>query len=216
MGRKRIAVAFPPVSASTVQKLFARWAGVENTVRIYADDMEEFDEIVERIQASEDEAFNILADSPAPVIEFAENLSSEITGKYFFEKYHQDYYQKRIKQLHAAGKYASIHIDGTLKGCLPLLEHAGFDAAEAVTPAPIGDIEIEDLRKWSGDRIVIWGGLPGALFSPLYSEEEFENHLERVFRTFPVGSRFVLGVADQVPPDGLISRVKRVREFIGD
>jgi hypothetical protein len=131
------------------------------------------------------------------------------------KKYNSEYYTKRINQLHEAGKYVSIHIDGTLRGCFELLEEAGFDAAEAVTPAPVGDILLEDLRKHSGSKMIIWGGLPGALFSPHYSEDEFDRHLNAVLATFKEDPLFVLGVADQVPPDGLISRIRKVRERIG-
>jgi Uroporphyrinogen decarboxylase (URO-D). len=213
-GELGIPAGIAPISVSPIQKLLARWAGVENTINIYMDDMDEFEEIILKIQDTEDEVFEILKRSPAQYIEFAENLSSEITGKNFFEKYNMPYYKKRIKQLHDSGKYVGIHIDGTLGSCLPLLEPCGFDVAEAVTPSPIGDIDVEDLRKVAGNNIVIWGGLPGALFSPQYPEQEFEEHLKKVMDTFTVGSKFVLGVADQVPPDGLISRVRKVREMI--
>ena len=213
-GDAGIPVGLAPISVSPIQKLLTRWAGIENTLCIFMDNRDEFEEIIGRLKSSEDEVFEILKRSPARLIEFPENLSSEITGKTFFEKYSFDYYRKRINQLHDAGKYVSIHIDGTLKGCLPLLEKAGFDVAEAVTPAPVGDIEVENLRNTAGDKIILWGGLPGALFSPIYSESLFEEHLKNVLSTLSTDSRFVMGVADQVPPDGLISRVKKVRDMI--
>lgn len=209
-----IAAAIPPISVSAIQKLFARWAGVEKTIELYMDYTEEFEELIGRVEKSEDKVFEIICGSPAVYVEFAENLSSEITGKTFFEKFNMPYYKKRIKQLHDSGKYVGIHIDGTLGSCLPLLERCGFDVAEAVTPYPIGDVTVEDLRKKAGDSIVIWGGLPGALFSSVYSDEQFDSHLKLVIDTFAGDCRFVLGVADQVPPDGLISRVKKVRGHI--
>ena len=213
-GEYGLPVALAPISVSPLQKLFARWAGVENTMELYMEHEERFDEAIERIQVSEDRVFDILAASPAEVIEFPENLSSEITGRFFFEHYNLEYYRKRIRQLHDAGKIVSIHIDGTLKACLPLLREAGFDIAEAVTPAPVGDVPIEALRDVAGDDIVLWGGLPGALFSPVYSEDLFDAHLEKIMETFPLGSRFVLGVADQVPPDALMHRVTKVRDVV--
>lgn len=213
-GANGLPVALAPISVSPLQKLLARWAGVENTLELYMEQEEVFDEVIARIQVSEDPVFEILADSPAQVIEFPENLSSEITGRFFFERYNLDYYRRRIRQLHDAGKIVSIHIDGTLNPCLPLLQEAGFDIAEAVTPAPVGDVPVEELRATAGDEIILWGGLPGALFSPAYSEALFEAHLEKVLQSFPLGSRFVLGVADQVPPDALIHRVTQVHEAV--
>lgn len=215
-GEHGIPVAIAPISVAPLQKLLARWAGIENTINIYMDNIDEFEGIIKEMENTEDEAFEILCRSDAEYVEFAENLSSEITGRTFFEKYNMQYYKRRIKQLHKSGKYVGIHIDGTLKSCLPLLERCGFDVAEAVTPYPIGDIKVEDLRKVAGDDIILWGGLPGPMFTLKYSEKDFEEHVRKVLKSFPLGSRFILGVADQVPPDGLISRVKKVRNMVDD
>ena len=76
-------------------------------------------------------------------------------------------YYKRVNEIfHKAGKYTPIHIDDRLNPCLGNLFEAGFDIAEAVTPAPLGDVELEDLRKAAGDDLIIRGALSGGLFSP--------------------------------------------------
>jgi len=209
-----IPTGIAPVSVAPIQKLLARWAGVENTINLYMDHMEEFEEIMQRIESSEDKIFDIICASKADYVEFPENLSSEITGKNFFLRYNKPYYQRRIEALHKAGKYAGIHIDGTLKTCLPLLHECGFDVAEAVTPMPSGDMRPEELREAAGEGIVIWGGLPGGLFTPAFSDAEFDAYVKRILHVFQNDGRFVLGVADQVPPDGLLERVARVREFV--
>lgn len=210
-----IAAAIPPISSAPLQKLLARWAGVENTVNLYMDHQDEFESILSDIDESETPVFDIICESPCEYVEFAENLSSEVTGAAFFRKFNIPHYNRRNKQLHTAGKFTGIHIDGTLKPCLSMLSECGFDAAEAVTPYPIGDVPVKNLRQEAGESLIIWGGLPGAMFSPLYTERQFVSHLEEVLATFPCGSGFILGVADQVPPDGLISRIKMVKEMIG-
>ena len=210
-----IAAAIPPIASSPLQKLIARWAGIENTVSILLDNPDETEELLMNIDASQTAAYEIIGDSDCEYVEFAENLSGEVTGAFFFEKYNKPHYISRNKLLHEAGKYTGIHIDGTLRPCFSMLSSCGFDAAEAVTPFPSGDIHVEDLRKEAGDAIIIWGGLPGVLFSPLYTEEQFASHLEKVLGIFMPGKGYVLGVADQVPPDAMINRVRLVREMIG-
>lgn len=72
---------------------------------------------------------------------------------------------------------------------------------------------MEDWVDWVGESdAILWGGLPGVYFTPLVSEEEFDRHVLEVMTREP---RYVLGVADQVPPDGLERRVRRVRELVG-
>jgi len=215
-GNHGIAAAFPSISSAPLQKLLARWAGIENTVNIYMDHGDEFETLLNKIDIAESPIFDILCDSTCEYVEFAENLSSEVTGATFFQQFNMPHYQKRNKQLHDAGKFTGIHIDGTLKPCLSMLFKCGFDVAEAVTPFPIGDIHIKDLRKEAGEDLIIWGGLPGVLFSPLYPEGQFRAHLNELLEVFSPGSNFILGVADQVPPDGLLSRIKYVREVLGN
>ncbi len=214
-GEAGIAAAMPVISSAPFQKLITRWAGIENTVSIKYDHEEEFLSILSQIENSELPIFRILCNSPCEYVEFAENLSSEVTGATFFRDLNIPHYKMRNDLLHKAGKFTGIHIDGTLRPCLSMLSDCGFDVAEAVTPYPAGDIHLKDLRKEAGNDLIIWGGLPGAMFSPLYCESQFIEHLEEVLQMFSGDSRFVLGVADQVPPDGLISRIKLVREMIG-
>lgn len=212
IGEDGVLVELLPVNVSAVQKLLARWAGVENTVALYYDETDIFEECVERIQEAQMPVFRILADSGAQLAEWPENLSSDVTGN-LFDRYNAPYYRKVNEILHGGGKYTAIHIDGRLKPCLSKLHAAGFDIAEAVTPAPLGDLELEELRGAAGEDIIIWGGLPGGLFSPNVSDEEFEAYVQRILDL--KDPKLVLGVADQVPPDAVEGRVREVSRLIG-
>jgi hypothetical protein len=79
---------------------------------------------------------------------------------------------------------------------------------------PFGDIPLESLRDSSGVNIVIWGGLPGAMFSPSTKERDFIRHAKTAVDVFSKDGRCVLGVADQVPPDGLLERVRLVSDMV--
>ena len=48
------------------------------------------------------------------------------------------------------------------------------------------------------------------------SDEEFERHVKHVLSVMVKEPRYVLGVADQVPPDGLESRIRRVGELVDE
>ena len=212
IGEDGILTEIAPINVTAVQKLMARWAGVETTVELYYDETDDFDECVARIQEAQMPVFDILAASGAQLVEWPENLSSDVTGN-LFDRYNVPYYQRVNEIFHRAGKYTSIHIDGRLKPCLGKLYAAGFDIAEAVTPAPLGDVELEDLRKEAGNEIIIWGGLPGGLFSPSVSDQEFAAYVQRILDLND--PKMILGVADQVPPDAVEGRVREVSRLIG-
>ena len=76
-------------------------------------------------------------------------------------------------------------------------------------------MDIEKWAEWSGNtRTVLWGGLPGVFFTELVTDAEFDLHVRRVLEVMRSTPRYVLGVADQVPPDGLERRVRRVAELV--
>jgi len=211
-GEEGIGFAMGVASMAPMQKLLSRWAGVETTVALSQDHPEELEEIFAAIERSQEPLVEVLAGCPAEVVILPENLASQVVGESFFRKFDMPYYRKIVDRLHAAGKIVAIHIDGGLRPCLGLLSSCGFDIAEAVTPAPFGDLGVEELRKAAGPDIVIWGGLPGGIFSPAYSDRYFEEYVVNVLRH--ADHRFVLGVADQVPPDAVPERIGRVRELV--
>jgi hypothetical protein len=213
-GPHGLAVGIAPICSAPLQRMLTRWSGVSVLMDLYMDHSRELASVFTGLEEADTPIFDILCASPCDLIEFPENLSAEVVGRRFFERYNAPYYQRRTAALHAAGKKTAIHNDGTLRGTFDLLGPCGFDVIEAITPSPVGDIPLRQLRAEAGPGVVLWGGLPGAMFSPCFSEEQFESHLQEAVRVFTADGRCVLGVADQVPPDGLISRVKRVREVV--
>jgi len=207
-------VLLSPVCTSPLQTLITRWAGIQTTVFLLADAREEVERTISEIEESDSAIFEIIAGSPARIVEFPENLSGEVTGAKLIEKYEMPYWKKRIKQLRDTGKLLAIHNDGTLKQSLPLLIDTGFDAVESITPAPVGDMTNEEIREMAGDRLIVWGGLPAALFSPVYSEDFFAEYLNKALDIFPPGSKFILSAADEVPPDSEFERICLVRKIL--
>ena len=49
---------------------------------------------------------------------------------------------------------------------------------------------------------------------PAVSEEEFERHMDELFRVIAPGDAFILGVGDNVVPDAIFGRVIRVSELV--
>ena len=146
-----------------------------------------------------------------------ENLSSEMVGPDFFQLYMQDYQVEWTRKIKEKGKYSFIHIDGTLGGLLKEEAQVGFTVLEALTPYPVGDLKWENLEAICGEsRSILWGGIPGVYFTASVSDEEFDRHVKHLLSVMTSKPRYVLGVADQVPPDGLESRVKRVFELVSE
>lgn len=209
-----IPCALAPCCTSALQTLLTRWAGISTTIDLLSEAPGELEQTIEEVQSSDDSIFDILQSSPALLFCLPENLSGQVTGRFLMQRYEIPYWEKRISQLHQAGKYVLLHNDGSLQASLPLLMKTGLDGIEAVTPEPAGDLKLEEIRDMVNGKKVIWGCLPGVFFSPEYEEEFFLSYIRQVLKIFPVGTPFVLGVADQVPPDAEFSRIKLVRKVV--
>jgi hypothetical protein len=200
---------------SPFMQMVALDAGIAAVAGIAADRPEDLAETLAVVRAAHDRAARIAVAGPAEVLMIPENLSSEVVGPRLYELHMRDYHETWTRAIAAAGKISCVHLDGTLKGLLRQVASAGFTFVEAMTPAPVGDLEAAGWAAWCPDspRTVFWGGLPGVYFTDLVSEAEFERHTKEVLAVMRSEPRYVLGVADQVPPDGLERRVRRVAEL---
>ena len=148
-----------------------------------------------------------------PIVHFADNLSSDnMAGLY--DEYMASGHRKRIERFHEVGTKCAVHLDGVVRGLLPKLASVGFDAIEALTPQPGGDLPVEKMREIAqNDSVVFWGGVPGILFAPPYTWEDMEKHVYEVLEAWS-GTRFILGVADQIPPDGDIQFCPKISDLV--
>lgn len=195
---------------SPLMQLVALDAGIETVTDCVLAGEDEFRETLGIMEAKLDEAMNVALACPAECLMIPENLSSEVVGKWFFEDYMRACHEKWTARIRDAGKFSFIHMDGTLRGLLAEEGSVGFTVLEALTPSPVGDLTIREMRELAGPDAIIWGGVPGIYFTPLVSDEAFEGLVRQVLEVMRREPRYVLGVADQVPPDGLRTRVQRV------
>jgi hypothetical protein len=207
-----IVSSLPP--RTPLMRMIVEWAGFSNTVKLQWRSREEFDETIQVMCEADDPVYEAVSEAPAKYVYFGENLSSDMVSPRLFKTYLEPYYSARALELHSKGKKIYLHIDGSLRGLLPLLAQTGVDCAQSLTPAPAGDVDVKDFRRLAGDSIVLWGGLPGVLFSEKYPVEMLKRILEDIIETYMNDYKFIIGVADQVPPDGEIDRVKMVSEIV--
>lgn len=190
-------------------------AGIENVTMIQADAPKEFAHMFAALSASMDRASEVALASPAEILMMPENLSSEVVGPHFFELFLRDFQSRWSRRIIQAGKFSCIHMDGTLSGLLRQESSVGLTFIEAMTPRPVGDVAVKDWAGYrNGSRTIYWGGIPGSYFTPAVDDDEFDRHVKEVLAVMREDRRMVLGVADQVPPDGLESRVRRVQDLV--
>ena len=186
------------------------YSGVVNLIFLLEDYPEETDRLLRLMEEKFDIGAGLAVESPAECIMIPQNLSSEAVGLKYYERYLRPTEKKWLKLIKEAGKTSFIHMDGTLRGLLSHVVKTGYDVIEAATPIPAGDMTMREIADMVDGEAIIWGGLPGTIFTPKVTDDEFTEHVINTLEVMREKPRYVLGVADQVPPDGLLSRVAAV------
>lgn len=206
-------VAIVAVPGSPITELNKTWMGVMEMCYLLADEPREVRKTLDAMGESQDRLYGITESCNCPYVMICENLTAETMGGYF-DEFIGPYLTRRVAGLHAKGKKTIIHIDGTLRGVVERIHATGIDCIDAMTPKPIGDVGIDEIRSLTGDEILILGGLPGAMFAPPFTAREMEKHVREIMRIHRDSGRFMFGVADQVPPNGDIRLVKLVSDLV--
>jgi len=198
---------------SPLSALACEWAGIEALAFLILDEPERVRRVLALLENQETRVLDAICELAPPLVHFPDNLSSDnLTGLY--DDYLGPFHRRRLAKLHAAGVKAAVHLDGAVAGLLPKLMDAGFDAVEALTPKPAGDLSVDEMAALTaGPPGILWGGVPGVMFAPPFTWEQMSRHVDHVLAAWE-NRPFVLGVADQVPPDGEIEFCRDIAERI--
>ncbi len=213
IGGQGILVAYLP--KSPLMQLVALDSGIMAVAEMFAEEKDELEATLRVLAESRAPAARIAVDSIAEVLMIPENLSAEMIGPSWFNAYMRPWQEEWAAEIRRAGKHSCVHMDGTLRGLLREECSVGLTFLEALTPAPVGDVPVEEWDSYrDGHDVVLWGGLPGVYFSPTVTDREFDRHLRATLEVMRREPRYVLGVADQVPPDVVEDRVRRVASMV--
>lgn len=198
---------------SPLAALLVEWAGVQNASYLFLDYPDKVAEALRMMEDQESPILDALCELAPPLVHFPDNLCSECSTR-LYDEHMAVTHQRRIERCHAAGVKCAVHLDGAVRGLLPKLARSGFDTVEALTPKPAGDLDIEEIKHLvDGNATILWGGVPGIMFAPPYDWKQMKSHVHRLIECW--GDRpFVMGVADQVPPDGNIEFCRNIANIV--
>lgn len=198
---------------SPLMRLIINFVGFEKTIYLLHDQRERAERFMAHIERCDDRLFEVLCASPVQILNFGDNIDAWLTPPPLFERYLLPLYERRCEQLHAAGKFTHIHMDGALKPLLPLLSRLPQHGIEAPTPLPQGDVTVSELRDAFGDKILL-DGIPCTSFLPGTPVRELEEITLQILDLF--APNLILGISDEISPPGDIERVRMVTEIVAN
>ncbi len=190
--------------------LMSRYAGVEQSVFLAADVPDEFEATIAAVNRAHQRVFQLLAEGPSEVLIHSDNLSSDVQSPAWLERYSGAYYRTMTRIAHEHGKPLVTHVDGRLRGLLRTLAGMGFDGADAVTPAPWGDLTPQQCRDEAGPDLVLSGGVPPSSFSARVPLGVLDEQIDAWLELRKQSPALAIAPGDQLPPDGEQDRVARM------
>jgi hypothetical protein len=78
---------------------------------------------------------------------------------HLFREYVVRYTRPMVKAIQKHGGFARVHCHGRLRAILDDIVAMGADATDPIEPPPQGDVELDDVRRKYGDRLVLFGNI---------------------------------------------------------
>jgi corrinoid protein of di/trimethylamine methyltransferase len=215
VGANGLPVTAFTVAAGPVHHIQKYFLDATEFFHYYRDHQPEIFYLADALAPLYEKALRIVAESPAEVIQWGSNFDDMLTFPPMFAQHFVPWIRKAKEVLGPKNIRILCHTDGENLGLMDLLHDSGMDVAEAVCPAPMTKVPIQEYyRRWS-DRITIFGGVPSNLLLPqLTPDAQFQGFMDALFSGIGDGRRFVLGIADTTPPDADFERLVRIGNMV--
>lgn len=201
-------------SSSGFTELIKRWCGLEQTFYLLHDEPAAVERYLEACDRRDDRMLEEALKLPCHIFNLGDHATNEFTPPPILEKYMLPRWQRLADRLDEAGRFVHSHWDGNSKLLLPYARRTHLHAIEALTPAPMGDITLDEIKDGVGDEMVVLDLLPAIDFLPGHSTEDLLDFTRRVIDMF--APRLILGISDEISAPGQIQKVETVTRLVDD
>lgn len=192
-----------------------KWgAGLPGTFYLLHDHPAEVEAYLEACDRRDDRLLDAALQLPCRIFSLGDHATNEFTPPPILEKYLLPRWHKIADRLHAAGRFVHSHWDGNSRLMLPLLRETRLDGVEALTPEPMGDMTLEQIKAAVGDEVVCLDLIPAIDFLPNRPLGEVLDFTRRIIDLF--APRLILGISDEISQVGEIERVEAITELVDE
>ncbi len=199
-------------TSSGFTELVKNWAGLLDTFYLLTDYPAAVEAFLEACDRRDDRVIDAALELPCRIYNLGDHATDEFTPPPICKKYMMPRWQRLSERLHAKGRFVHSHWDGHSHTILPFLMDSGLDSVEALTPVPMGNITLEEIKTAVGDKLVVLDLLPAIHFLPSYTTEELLEFTRKVIDMF--APRLILGVSDEISYNGQIEKIEAVTELV--
>lgn len=201
----RSGLATVDVPATPLMHLLMWVMDVQPTLMAMMDYPGEMTELMAVMHEKNKQYYRVAAGGPGQILRPMEDTSAMLTGPRMYAEHCVGHLNDYAEIAHAAGKTFLPHMCGHLGGMLDVLAEVDLDGIEAITPAPLGDADLLDMRRKLGDIWLI-GGVDPSMYATASAERMAEN-VRGTLAAMRGDRKFILG-HEEIP---LAARMENVR-----
>ncbi|MBF9014487.1 MULTISPECIES: uroporphyrinogen decarboxylase family protein [unclassified Oceanispirochaeta] len=124
-----------------------------------------------------------------------------LLGEKFFMEYIYPYEKVITETIREGGKYSIYHNCGYAKNLYPCYKTLGMDVWETVSPAPQGDNDLAEAKKYFGDSLILSGGLDQVDFLKKASPLEVKAKVKELMDAAKDGGNYIFAGSDFLEKD---------------
>jgi hypothetical protein len=134
------------------------------------------------------------------VIMLMDNLDTMFHPPRLVEQCSASFYERASRICHEHGSHLFIHACGRQKANLGLIASLGIDGLEGVAFPTLGDVELDEAMRLSGDRLILTGGISALEFERLQTRQDVFSYVQDLFNCMkPYAHRFVFSASCNTP-----------------
>jgi uroporphyrinogen-III decarboxylase len=134
------------------------------------------------------------------VVMSMDNLDSVFHPPQYVRQYCASFYERASRLCHEHHAEFFIHACGHQHANLPLIASLGVDGLEGVSPAPLGDVEMDEAMRLTNDRFLVSGGITPVEYQALKTRDDAFAYVEELFgRMRPYANRFIFSASCNIP-----------------
>jgi len=200
------------LNGSGLTDLIKFHCGLLDTYYLLTDHQSAVEEYLEACNRRDDRQLEAALKLPCRIFNLGDHATNEFTPPPILKRYLLPRWQKISARIKKEKRFVDSHWDGNSRLILPFLQETGLNGVEALTPKPMGDITLEEIKEAVKENIVVSDLIPAIFFLPNYSVKEVVEYASRVIDMF--APRLILGVADELSPVGQIEKIEAISELL--
>jgi uroporphyrinogen decarboxylase len=122
-----------------------------------------------------------------------------------------------VDLVHSYGAVYDYYDDGKCMGIIDMIKEAGVDVFETLTPPPVGDVDLAEVKRRIGDSVCLKGYGDLLYVIKMGTPQDVDGMVREAMQIAAPGGGFIMGTSDSIredtPRENIRAYFDAVREY---